>query len=48
LNAIEDSGFDGFVTVELYTYDHAAEEAAKEAFEYLRQWKQESGKKLGD
>ena len=48
LNTIRDSGFDGFVTVELYTYDHAAEEAAIEAFEYLRQWKQESGKKLGD
>ena len=45
LNTIRDSGFDGFVTVELYTYENAAEEAAMEAFEYLRQWKQQSGKK---
>ncbi|MFH0958800.1 MAG: sugar phosphate isomerase/epimerase family protein [Pseudomonadota bacterium] len=44
LNAIEDSGFDGFVTVELYTYEHAAKEAATEALEYLRQWKSNGGK----
>jgi sugar phosphate isomerase/epimerase len=43
LDTIQDSGFGGFVTVELYTYDHAAEEAAKEAFEYLRRWKQGLG-----
>jgi sugar phosphate isomerase/epimerase len=43
LDTIQDSGFGGFVTVELYTYEHAAEEAAIEAFEYLRQWKQGLG-----
>ncbi len=45
LNTIRDNAFDGFVTVELYTYENAAEEAAIEAFEYLRQWEQDSGKK---
>ncbi len=38
LNTIEEIGFTGFVTVELYTYEHAAAEAAREAFEYLRRW----------
>ena len=46
MNTIRDNAFDGFVTVELYTYENAAAEAAIEAFEYLRQWKREIGKKL--
>lgn len=40
LRTIERIGFDGFVTVELYTYEHAAGEAALEAFEYLRKWRE--------
>lgn len=40
LDTIHEGGFDGFVTVELYTYEHAAREAAKEAFDYLMRWKQ--------
>lgn len=39
LNAIEEIGYEGFVTVELYTYEHAAEDAAIEAFRYLQKWK---------
>lgn len=39
LKTIEDIGYEGFVTVELYTYEHAAEDAALEAFDYLRKWK---------
>lgn len=38
LAAIRDTGYSGYVTVELYTYEHAAEEAAREAFNYLRKW----------
>lgn len=38
LAAIRDTGYSGYVTVELYTYEHAAEEAAREAFDYLRKW----------
>ena len=30
------SGYDGFFTVELYTYPHRPKEAAREAFEFLR------------
>ena len=48
LNTIRDNGFDGFVTVELYTYENAAEEAAMEAFEYLREWNKRTVKNLGD
>jgi fructoselysine 3-epimerase len=32
---LEASGYDGFVTVELYTYPHAPEEAARHALRYL-------------
>jgi fructoselysine 3-epimerase len=32
---LEASGYDGFVTVELYTYPHAPEEAARNALRYL-------------
>lgn len=39
LATIEDIGFTGFVTVELYTYEHAAAEAAREALAYLRNWR---------
>jgi sugar phosphate isomerase/epimerase len=35
LQALEDAGFDGFVTVELYPYEETAEETAREAYEYL-------------
>lgn len=38
LNTVEEIGFTGFVTVELYTYEHAAAEAAREAFDYLTKW----------
>lgn len=39
LGAIEATGYSGFVTVELYTYEQMAERAAGEAFNYLRNWK---------
>ncbi len=45
LEAIESTGFAGFVTVELYTYSHNAEEAASRAFRYLSRWG-EKAKKL--
>jgi sugar phosphate isomerase/epimerase len=38
LVTIRDLNYTGFVTVELYTYEHRPAEAAREAFEYLRQW----------
>jgi sugar phosphate isomerase/epimerase len=38
LNTLESEGYSGFVTVELYTYEHAAAEAAREAFAYLQAW----------
>ncbi|MCE5337000.1 MAG: sugar phosphate isomerase/epimerase [Desulfobacteraceae bacterium] len=40
LDAIRRNGFDGFVTVELYTYEDRAEEAARKAFEYLAGWRE--------
>lgn len=43
LQAIQGIGFEGFVTVELYTYEAMAEKAAEEAFEYLRKWRQAVG-----
>lgn len=39
LHTIEDTGFSGFVTVELYTYSDDAEGAAKRALQYLRGWR---------
>jgi sugar phosphate isomerase/epimerase len=39
LETIEAGGFEGFVTVELYTYEERAREAAEDAFEYLRCWR---------
>ena len=35
LQAVEDSGYDGFVTVELYPYRETAEETARDAYAYL-------------
>ena len=35
LTAVEDSGYDGFVTVELYPYESTAAETARESMEYL-------------
>ncbi|GLI36326.1 sugar phosphate isomerase/epimerase family protein [Desulforhabdus amnigena] len=32
-------GYEGFVTVELYTYESRAAEAAQEAFQYLEKWR---------
>jgi sugar phosphate isomerase/epimerase len=39
LRSIEETGFDGYVTVELYTYEDQPGEAAREAFEYLQRWR---------
>jgi sugar phosphate isomerase/epimerase len=39
LKTIEETGYEGFVTVELYTYEQTAGDAALEAFEYLRKWR---------
>jgi sugar phosphate isomerase/epimerase len=38
LKTIESVGYDGFVTVELYTYEDRAGEAAFDAFRYLLEW----------
>ena len=38
LNTIADTDYQGFVTVELYTYEHAAVDAARNALSYLRNW----------
>lgn len=45
LTAIEEIGFPGFVTVELYTYQEKAEAAALESFEYLQNWRAAVGGK---
>ena len=37
LQTLEDAGYDGFVTVELYPYEETAPEAARTAMEYLRE-----------
>ncbi|MBI5569107.1 MAG: sugar phosphate isomerase/epimerase [Desulfomonile tiedjei] len=42
LHTIQEIGFTGFVTVELYTYEHAAAEAASQAFRYLQNWKHQA------
>jgi sugar phosphate isomerase/epimerase len=39
LDAVEKTGYEGFVTVELYTYQDRAEEAAREALDYLHKWR---------
>jgi sugar phosphate isomerase/epimerase len=43
LETIENTGFSGFVTVELYTYSENAEEAARSAFKYLSDWREKTG-----
>ncbi|MGA2026683.1 MAG: sugar phosphate isomerase/epimerase family protein [Syntrophobacteraceae bacterium] len=40
LEAIKNTGFAGYVTVELYTYSQNAEEAARRAFRYLKDWRE--------
>lgn len=40
LNTIHETGYSGFVTVELYTYAHAAPDAARDAFRFLRRWEE--------
>jgi len=40
LNTIEEIGYTGFVTVELYTYEDSAPEAAATAFNYLETWRE--------
>ena len=42
LETIRGTGYSGYVTVELYTYEHAAEEAARDAWNYLQRWKDAS------
>lgn len=42
LDTIDDTGYSGYVTVELYTYEHAAEQAARDAWNYLQRWKEAS------
>lgn len=37
LEAIENSGYDGFITVELYPYQETAEETARDAMAYLEE-----------
>jgi len=44
LESIENTGFSDYVTVELYTYSEDAEGAASRAFQYLRDWRERSGK----
>jgi len=40
LDAIDEICYEGFVTVELYTYEDRAGEAAFDAYRYLLQWRQ--------
>jgi len=42
LDTIRETGFQGFVTVELYTYESAASEAALTAFNYLAPWRKKA------
>lgn len=42
LRTIVEVGYSGFVTVELYTYEDAASEAALNAFRYLERWKEQT------
>ncbi len=42
LNTIEDIGYNGFVTVELYTYEHAPKDAALGAIQYLEKWRKQN------
>lgn len=40
LKSIQAIDYDGFVTVELYTYAKEPERAAREAFQYLKRWRE--------
>lgn len=40
LDTIHETGYDGFVTVELYTYEDRPVEAVREAMKYLQAWKE--------
>lgn len=40
LEAIGETGFDGFVTVELYTYEDQPIEAVRTAWKYLQSWRE--------
>ncbi len=40
LQAISRIGYEGFVTVELYTYEEQPEDAARRAYRYLQDWRQ--------
>ncbi len=40
LQAISQVGYEGFVTVELYTYEEQAEHAALRAYRYLQDWQE--------
>ncbi|MGO8820257.1 MAG: sugar phosphate isomerase/epimerase family protein [Desulfomonilaceae bacterium] len=42
LNTIEEIGYKGFVTVELYTYEYAPEDAALGAIQYLEKWRKQN------
>ncbi|MGC8660201.1 MAG: sugar phosphate isomerase/epimerase family protein, partial [Desulfomonilaceae bacterium] len=42
LNSIDEIGYDGFVTVELYTYEHVPKEAAQGAMAYLKKWRKQN------
>lgn len=43
LEAISEIGYQGFVTIELYTYEEQAEEAARRAYAFLRKWQTSTG-----
>jgi sugar phosphate isomerase/epimerase len=40
LDTLDNTGFSGYVTVELYTYSEDAEKAARGAFKYLSDWRE--------
>lgn len=46
LSAIEGTGFEGFVTVELYTYYETADAAARDAMNYLRELRKGPAKQV--
>jgi sugar phosphate isomerase/epimerase len=43
LDVIQNTGYKGYVTVELYNYEDRAVEAATKAFEYLCRWREARG-----
>ena len=46
LKAILEIGYEGFVTVELYTYEAEAENAARRAYRYLQDWREANASML--